>query len=261
MPAVLLVVLACACGDDAVEPGESSSPTSVPGSSEPGGELDGREVLATGAQGFEIVGGTTIRLAFERASVRADAGCNHMSSDYEVVDGVLHLGSLGSTAMACDPPLMDQDERLATFLMSKPAVELDGDTLTLTSGRSVITLLDREVADPDRPLEGTRWVLDTIVSGDSASSIPTGITASLTISDGTMRIDSGCNTGSAPVGVRDHVIDVGRLTITLVRCSDEQMEVERAMVDTLQGSVSFTVEAARLTLTAGDRGLSFVADQ
>ena len=39
---------------------------------------------------------------------------------------------------------------------------------------------DREVADPDRPLEGTRWVVDGIVAGDAVLSIPAGVTAALT---------------------------------------------------------------------------------
>ena len=39
---------------------------------------------------------------------------------------------MGSTEMACEPPLMAQDQWLSNFLTSGPTYTLDGDTLTLT---------------------------------------------------------------------------------------------------------------------------------
>ena len=43
------------------------------------------------------------------------------------------------------------------FLTSGPTYTLDGDTLTLTSGDLVITLVDREIAVPDQPLTNITW--------------------------------------------------------------------------------------------------------
>src|SRR5262245_63953243 len=47
-----------------------------------------------------------------------------------------------------------------------------GDKLTLTSGTTVVSLQDREVAEPDLPLTGTTWTVDTLLAGGAASSIP-----------------------------------------------------------------------------------------
>ena len=40
---------------------------------------------------------------------------------------------------------------------------LDGDRLTLHSAATTIQLVDRRVADPDRPIEGTVRQLDGII--------------------------------------------------------------------------------------------------
>ena len=88
---------------------------------------------------------------------------------------MLVVPGMAMTEMACEPAaLMDQDTWLSAVLTSRPTVALDGDTLTLTADGAVITFVDREVADPDRPLEGTTWNVEGLVSNDAVSSIPAG---------------------------------------------------------------------------------------
>ena len=87
------------------------------------------------------------------------------------------------TEMGCDPALHDQDEWLSQFLGSDPQIALDGDELTLTSGGVTITLLDREVADPDLPLVGTTWTVTSIISGDAVSTVPDGAEATFEFAD------------------------------------------------------------------------------
>ncbi|MGE3588776.1 MAG: META domain-containing protein [Ilumatobacteraceae bacterium] len=233
-----------------------------PTTSAPSPQLDGRSFLSTGSSGFEIVAGTVIRLGFDDGNVSASAGCNQMGGAYTITDGRLHVESVSMTEMACEQPLMDQDSRLIEMLTSDPALTLGGDELTLTSDTASITFLDREVADPDRPLESTRWVVDTIIDGDAASSIPMGAVASITITDGRAGVEAGCNTGSATVEIGDGTITFGPLMLTRMACDEAKMSLERAVVATIDGQVvSFDIEAARLTITAGQRGLGLVADE
>lgn len=241
-----------ACGDDTAEPASSS-----PGSA---ADLDGREFLSTGSAGFELVAGTVVRLSFDGSAVSASAGCNQMSGTYTADGDVLRVGSLSMTEMGCDQPLMDQDTRLAAFLTGAPSFTLSGDDLVLTSGAASITFLDREVADPDRPLEGTRWVVDTIFAGDSASTTPIGVTATITIVAGTATVEAGCNTGSATVDIGDGTLTLGPLTLTKMACDEPAMTMEDAVVATLDsGQVTFSIESARLTLMAGQTGLGLQA--
>jgi heat shock protein HslJ len=127
--------------------------------------------------------------------------------------------------------------------------------LTLGHGDVTVTLTDREVADPDRPLDGTRWVVDGIVTGDAVSSVPAGVTAALTISNGQLQVVAGCNTGSASVEATDTTMTIGPLALTKKACASETMAVEQAVTAVLSGQVGYSIEADVLTLTASGAGL------
>jgi heat shock protein HslJ len=270
-----------ACGDDTTEPAATEPAATEPAATEPTTEptmpdttdpsaptLDGRSFLSTSATGFDLVAGSVVRLTFSDGVIGVQAGCNSMGGDYtlESLDGgTLVVGPMSTTEMACESALMDQDDRLAELLSASPAVTLDGDTLTITSGSTSITLLDREVADPDRPLEGTTWTLDGIVTGDAISSVPAGVTATVTIVDGRAQVRAGCNTGSAAVTIGDDTIEFGPMALTKMACAPEAMEVETAVTSVLSGATSFEIEAGRLTITAATpssatTGLSFTAE-
>lgn len=84
-----------------------------------------------------------------------------------------------------------QDQWLVTFLQSGPSWQLDGDELALASGETKLVLLDRSVAKPAPPIEGTKWLLKTIYSGQTASSAPTG--PYLIFADDKVTGSTGCN--------------------------------------------------------------------
>ena len=220
--------------------------------------LDGRTFLSTGVTGHTLVPGSTVRLQFENGRVGGGAGCNQMSGPYTIVDRKLALGQVAMTAMGCEQPLMDQDSWLVSFL-GGAKVALAGDTLTLSNGDVTMTLTDRKVADPDRPLEGTRWVVDGIVTGDAVSSVPAGVTASLSIADGKLALEAGCNVGGGSVTVSPTSMTVGPLMLTRKACAPGASMVESAVLDVLTGDVAYTIEADRLTLTNGGKGLTLRA--
>ena len=118
-----------------------------------------------------------------------------------------------------------------------------------------MVLTDREVADPDRPIEGTRWVVDGLIQGDAVSSTPMGVTASFAIRGGTIQIDTGCNTGSGPVTVTDTTLTIGALMLTKKACGPDAAAMESAVTSVLQGEVTYTIEADRLTVMHGAVGL------
>jgi heat shock protein HslJ len=164
-----------------------------------------------------------------------------------------------TTDMACDAPLMAQDQWVGSFI-GGATVALAGNTLTLGNGGVTMNLTDREAADPDRPLVGTRWIVDGFVSGDAVSSVPMGVVASVQIAaDGTMAVDAGCNVGSAPVTVEATTFTVGPMALTKKACEAGHAAVEAAVTTVLQGSVRYTIEADVLTLTNGPAGLTLRA--
>ena len=104
-----------------------------------------------------------------------------MSGSWTATGEVVVVSTMAMTQMGCSPELMAQDTWLAQQFGKGMTVHLDGDTLTLTTvDGTVITLVDRKVAEPDLPLVGTTWTLESVITGDAATSYA-DVTATMTI--------------------------------------------------------------------------------
>ncbi|HKP55284.1 MAG TPA: META domain-containing protein [Polyangiales bacterium] len=240
----LVLCWAASCGDDAAS--ES---------------LDGRTFLLDSSKGFEPVENTTVRLRFHDGQLSLQADCNTHAGEYAVRDGVLIFENVGSTEIGCEPALQKQDEQLVEFLTSEPQLDLDDERLTLTQAKIELVFLDREVADPDRPLVGTLWAVDTLIDGDSASNLP--LTKEPTIQfddDDKLHVDTTCNTGSGRYQVDGARITLEDVSYTEVACSGASGSVETHIQAVLRdGTLMFEIDAARLRLERGSKGLGALA--
>ncbi len=248
---LLGALLVAACGFGAAanpDPSESPGPAS----------LDGRTFLSVKVDGHDLVPGTRVRLDFTDGRIGVQAGCNSMSGAYQVADGRLVTGNMATTEMGCEAALLAQDQWVLALLGGASA-DLAGDTLTVRNGDVTLTLKTREVADPQRPLEGTRWVLDGILAGEAVSTVPGGLTAAITIADGRIAVETGCNTGGGPAAVTPTNLTIGPLTLTKRACEPATAAIEAAVTGVLRGDPSYRIDADRLTLTAGTAGLMFRA--
>jgi heat shock protein HslJ len=213
----------------------------------PGDEPWGRTFLSTDVteQGRPrpLVSGTRITLTLVEDGHRlgAQAGCNQMGGPVSFDGDRLVVRDLATTDMGCDPPRHAQDEWLARFLTSRPQWTWSDSTLTLDNGSARIVLRDRAVADPDRPLRATRWVVDTIVDGETASSVPPDAEAFIALGDDDrFQGNTGCNGmgGNSAVSESTSTITFSEVITTKMACSDERMRVERAVLATLDGKVA-----------------------
>jgi heat shock protein HslJ len=211
---------------------------------------------------FPLVANTQVRLGFHGDQLNASAGCNSIGGRYAIDGNVLVVDQLAMTEMACDPPaLMAQDTWFAQLLGSRPTLALDGDTLTVTSGGTVVTMLDREVAEPDAQLVGPRWTVESIITGESVSSVPQGATAWLQFGvDGQVSLNTGCNGGGGGYTADATTINFGAIATTKMFCAGAGNELEQAVLAVLNaGTVQYSIDAQSLTLTAGAAGLQLVA--
>jgi len=251
-PAILVALLLAACS------GAGATTTPAPTDGPPGASgrqgLEGRTFLSTAIQGRALVPGSQVRLSFEAGRIGASAGCNSMGGTYAIDGDLLVAGQLATTEMACDPALMEQDQWLAG-LLGGATIALQGDTLTLAADGVRLTLLDREVADPDRPLTGTRWIVDGLVSAGAVSSMPVGVTAALIFDADRVEVEAGCNTGGGPVAIGEETVTFGPIALTKMACAGDAWLVEEAVLRVLAGEVTYEIEAGALTLTAGPNGL------
>lgn len=259
---LVAVVLLAACQAGSASPvpaqsspAEPSAPPSAAGGAPSAGDLDGRTFIVTRADGYTIVPGSEISLRFERGQLGISAGCNQMGGAYQVIDGVLQVGAMMMTEMACEEPLMAQDTWISTFV-SGAAATLDGDTLVLAREGVILTAMDRTVVRPDLPLEGTTWVVDGLILNQAVSSMPAGVTATLAFADGKISVRSGCNSGSGPAEIGDTAISFGPIGTTKMACGDPAMAVETHVLRVLSGDVAYSIEAGSLTLLGAGGGLT-----
>jgi heat shock protein HslJ len=260
------------CGDPTAEP--ATSPTD-PGSTSidtnpppdptdapvPGDDfaalLAGRTYLSQSTTGITLAPGAVLRISFDDGRISVSGGCNTMSGDVTFDGGTMTVGPMMMTQMACEQPLMDQDAAVAAFLTAGTTVAVDGDTIILTGTGASITLLDREVADPDRPLADTAWTVTGVISSDAISSGWGSAVATLTIVDGQAQVNTGCNTGFATVTVDEaaSTITFGPLALTKKMCDDDAMRLEQEVSRVLTGTATYSIEAGSLTLMNGVDGL------
>ena len=223
--------------------------------------LEGREFLSIavteGGADRPLVAGTRIRLSFRDGQLGASAGCNLMGGAYRLEGGRLVVNAAAMTEMGCDEPRHAQDDWLFGFLGARPTVGLAGNELILQVGDTVIRLLDREVAEPDLPLVGPTWTVDSILSGDVVSSVPPGVVATIRFGpDGRFELETGCNQGGGQIAGDGSTLRFLDLVLTRRACDGPAGDMEAAVLAVLgRDPVTYQIEAQALTLSAGDRGL------
>jgi heat shock protein HslJ len=247
--AALLVVAVSGCA------------TANPGGSD-GGSLEKRTFLSTSSKPRSLLPGTRIWLSFpEKGQIAAQAGCNHLFGKLAFDADKLVVTEMGGTDMGCEQPRMEQDQWLTTFLTSRPTWKLNGDELTLTSGETQLKLLDRLVADPDRQLVGPKWTVESLLDGEGASSVPSGVIAVLSFSaDGKVSGTTGCNLLNGDARVNGDKLTFGALMTTKRLCTEPAGPVEGHVLGVLDGEVTWRIEADKLILThPSGRGLQLRA--
>jgi heat shock protein HslJ len=197
-----------------------------------------------------LVEGTHIEIGFsDDGRLRATAGCNTLSGAVEIRARRIVVGELASTRIGCAPERHEQDRWLAAVLTADPSYVVRGTRLLLETGGTAIRLVDRTAGHPDRPLVGTEWRLESLVDGESVSSLPPGTGATLRFGDDSLSLQVvDCNQGTAGVVIANLAIEVGALSMTERACAPDPSAVETAVVTVLQGIVGYRIEGDVLTL-------------
>ncbi|UYM03745.1 META domain-containing protein [Solicola gregarius] len=200
-----------------------------------------------------------VEISFEKGTYSASAGCNTFNGRYDMSDDVLVSSSMGQTMAFC-PGRAGSDAWLESFLDSGPQVSIDGDRLNLDNGESDVALAVESI--DDKSLAGTRWQLDSIVSGDVVSSAPQGRPATLSY-DGSdeLAVSTGCSTETAEVDVSSDAIQVtGDSAGSSANCAASKKAVDRSVREVLDGSVGYEIDGAQLRIKTKDGALVYTAN-
>jgi heat shock protein HslJ len=228
-----------------------------------GGSLEGKSYLSTAVtedgKPKQLVPNSRIGLTFtDDGRLIAEAGCNSMQAPVDTGDGKLTTdGGLAMTTMGCDPPRHAQDDWLMSVLNSEPSWQLEADRLTVTSGGTTIVLIDRQTAEPDLALDGTRWSLETVISGDTASHQAGSEKVWITLNGDRVTGSTGCNELQGKVARGTGKLTFGEIATTRRACPGDAGKLEQTLLDRLKGDVSYEIDSNRLKLRAGGNGLDF----
>lgn len=247
--AVLVVALVAAglsgCAESDGSPGTTAS--TVP---------TGRTFVSTSVEGADIPGGGPLTLDFtEQDRVSVHAGCNRGSADVDFTDGTMTTGPIAMTLMACPGESSGADAWVTEFLQQLPSWQLDGENLELRNDTATITLTDRKVLDPDRPITGTAWTVTSLLSPDavSTSAALERSAPQLTIGDdGAVTGNAGCNRITGQADVHSDTIVFGPLATTRMACPEDVAEVERAVLHVMNGEVRVSVDSDTMRLSKED---------
>ena len=228
--------------------------------------VDGRQFVSNAVEGHDLVAGTAIVVAFHDGTLTASAGCNRLVGPYHLEDAdgtsrtlVIDGHGLVMTQMGCDPDRHAQDRWLAGLLQGRPTLRVPGTgEMSISDGTSTVSFVERDVADPDRPLVGTVWTVDSILAGAAASSVPGSAVTFRFGDDGRLMVASkDCASVRCDYEAAGGVITFGAYRADDVQCPSPWGEA-LALLDA--GTATVSVDGVRLTLTAPDgHGLSLRA--
>jgi len=219
------------------------------------------EVLAgtfrmTSVSDPELLAAAPVTITFADGQLSVDGGCNQLFGELKMADSTFSSPQMGMTTVSCDPALMDQDVWLRAFFDEPVGYQLEAGTLTLT--QKDVTVVLTAAQDVASPLDGTTWTLTGLNNGDSMSTVPDGVKASLLISGGNATVKTGCNTGTGSATVTDSQLTL-RLGVTQIGCKPEVMAVEQQVLSVLGKTADYRINGTELTISSGPLGLVFQA--
>jgi heat shock protein HslJ len=171
----------------------------------------------------------------------------------------LTFGALFRTEMACFPDEVNQLESAYLAALGRvTTAQRAGDALTL-SGDGIRLDFAAEAVEPAASLTGTVWLLDSVISGDSASSSvsstvsPSNTEATLSVGDdGEVSGSTGCNRFNGTISIIDDRFEPAALATTRMACDPVLMEQEQAVMAVLGGGPRWSIDGQTLTLQLDD---------
>jgi heat shock protein HslJ len=211
-------------------------------------ELHGRDVLDDIS--------VTMKLG-EDDELSGSGGCNRYIGTWETDDGdKITLAASGTTMMACDQPVMDQEQAFLEALASTVRFDLEDEELELYNAEG------REVADFNKlkpaSLTRTDWEVTAINNGQQGV-VPvldnTTLTALFETEDDMLSGQSGCNTYTTTFSRDGDEITIETPAITLMACDQPVMDQEAQFLQALEQAHTFELGHETLYLRAEDGSL------
>ncbi|MET9609691.1 META domain-containing protein [Streptomyces sp. NPDC006512] len=211
------------------------------------------ESLTIGGRTLHAPAAARVDLAPDEAT--GNYGCNGFTAKV-VSDGAsaLTVTPGASTTMACEN--MEFETAFAKLFTGRLTVDRGPDRLTLKTADGSTIAMSSKPPVPDAPLVASQWIVDSLISGESASSLDAeaaGKARFTLAADGAASGSLGCNRFSAKATVDGPSVTFGPLTATRMACEGPTGEVERTLTALFgSGPLAWKIQGQSLTLTAPD---------
>ncbi len=187
---------------------------------------------------------------FMDGQVSGSGGCNSYNGTYEVDGNNIQFGPMASTMMACEPPVMNQEQGYFAAMGMATTFQVEGESLQMWDENDEV-VVEYEVLEP-ATLENTPWLLTSYNNGKEAMVsviIGTEITAVFG-EDGTLSGSAGCNEYNASYTATDETISIGLPATTLMFCGEPEgvMDQEAQYLAALENAAVFTIRDDRLEI-------------
>jgi heat shock protein HslJ len=206
--------------------------------------------------GVPLLDGYPITLSIAGSEAGGRAACNSYGASVAVAGDTITFGELSGTEMGCEPDVMGAERAFLTSLQQVDSFALSGERLTLT-GRGRVLVFAAATAVPTADLVDTRWVLDTLIEGETASTAAGEPAELLLSSDGTLTASTGCRTLTGTWQENGAVVVIPTLSAD-GECPAELARQDSLVVTVIGDEFRPTIEGDRLTLTSmGNDGLVY----
>lgn len=264
---ISVIALLLGCGEKTSEdPAVEDTASEDTGSETEAPDFVGMDFLLESSEGYQPVS-ENISLGFpgmngDAIEFQFHAACNGMGGSFLFEDGVVNMQEISMTEMGCEQELMEEDDWFVNFWNSGPSLSLAGDLLTVSDGENSFYFRDAEVVTPDLPLVDTHWVIDTFIDGDAASNF-INLESDPWVefrSDGSISLDTGCNSGAGSYSLDGSTILVTMEYYTEAACVDEMgQEAESHIVTVFMDNLEYSIDASRIHLMGATKGVSGTA--
>ncbi len=211
----------------------------------------------TGPEGpVPIVPDWPITLTFDVDTLGGTAACNGYGGEYSIDGDRISLGGLGHTDMGCDGAVMASQSAFLAAVTEVDQVLISGSTLTLTGpGTELVFSLDAPV--PVAELVGQLWLLDTLIDGETATTVRGDPATLLLRTGGAINGSTGCRSLSG-----EYVINGSQVLFTTFSaggdCPSELSKQDSHVVGVLGDGFTAAIDGQRLTVTSAG-GLGYRA--
>ena len=207
---------------------------------------------------------TEVTLEFEAGQIAGSSGCNSYFAPYEVEGSNLTIGQIGSTLMACEPAVMEQEAQVLAALQSAATYQIADGSLQIVDadGKTVLTFSVLEPA----PLTGTTWRLTRYNNGTGGFvSVLDGVEITAVFGDdGSLTGSAGCNTYGTSYEITGEAVQVGPVAATRMMCAEPAgvMEQESAYLEALRAVATWRIRGNALELfgAGGERLAAYAGE-